>query len=108
MPKCKGQINLGSTDEEGCMTSIRNGLARAAKDTLLGGKPLTRLEAMVLFGVANLPDVVKAMRREGWIVEQRLVPYAAAMKRINEHAMLKPPPNLPIREVLVTEYRVAR
>ena len=42
------------------MTSIRNGLARAAKDTLLGGKPLTRLEAMVLFGVANLPDVVKA------------------------------------------------
>ena len=74
----------------------------------LGGKPLTRLEAMVLFGVANLPDVVKAMRREGWIVEQKLVPYAAAMKRINEHAVLKPPPNLPIREVMVTEYRVTR
>jgi hypothetical protein len=50
------------------MTSIRNGLGQAAKDTLLGGKPLTRLEAMVLFGVANLPDVVKAMRREGWLV----------------------------------------
>ena len=90
------------------MTSIRNGLARAAKDTLVGGKPLTRLEAMVLFGVANLPAVITAMRREGWIVEQRLVPYAAAMKRINEHAVLKPPPNLPIREVMVTEYRVAR
>lgn len=90
------------------MTSIRNGLARAAKETLLGGKPLTRLEAMVLFGVANLPDVVKAMRREGWIVEQKLVPYAAAMKRINEHALLTPPPNLPIREVMVTEYRVTR
>ena len=90
------------------MTSIRNGLARAAKDTLLDGKPLTRLEAMVLFGVANLPDVVKAMRREGWFVEQRLVPYAAAMKRINEHAVLKPPPNLPVREVMVTEYRVMK
>jgi hypothetical protein len=90
------------------MTSIRNGLARAAKDSLLGGRPLTRLEAMVLFGVANLPDVVKKMRREGWIVEQRFVPYAAAMKRINEHAVLKAPPNLPIREVMVTEYRVAR
>jgi len=90
------------------MTSIRNGLARAAKDTLLTGKPITRLEAMVLFGVANLPDVVKAMRREGWIIEQRLVPYAAAMKRINEHALLKPPSNLPIREVMVTEYRVTR
>jgi hypothetical protein len=90
------------------MTSIRNGLARAAKDTLLGGKPLTRLEAMVLLGVANLPDVVKAMRREGWIVERRLVPYAAAMTRINKHAVLEPPANLPIREVMVTEYRVTR
>jgi hypothetical protein len=90
------------------MTSIRNGLARAAKDTLLAGKPLTRLEAIVLFGVANLPDVVKAMRREGWIIDQKIVPYAAAMKRINEHAILKPPPNLPIREVMVTEYRVMK
>ena len=90
------------------MKSIRNELARAAKDTLLGGKPLTRLEAMVLFGVANLPDVVKEMRREGWLIEQRLVPYAAAMTQINEHAVLKPPPNLPIREVMVTEYRVTR
>jgi hypothetical protein len=90
------------------MISIRNGLARAAKETLLSGEPLTRLEAMVLFGVANLPDVVKAMRKEGWIIEQKLVPYAAAMKRINEHALLRPPPNLPIREVMVTEYRVMR
>jgi hypothetical protein len=90
------------------MISNRNGLARAAKETLLEGQPLTRLEAMVLFGVANLPDVVKAMRREGWIIDQKLVPYAAAMKRINEHALLKPPPNLPIREVMVTEYRVMK
>jgi hypothetical protein len=90
------------------MKPIRNGLPGAAKETLLTGKPLTRLEAMVLFGVANLPDVVKAMRREGWVVEQRLVPYAAAMRRINEHAVLKPPPNLPIREIMVTEYRVSK
>ena len=33
------------------------------------------------FKLANLPDVVKAMRREGWIIEQKLVPYAAAMRR---------------------------
>jgi hypothetical protein len=90
------------------MTSIRNGLGQAAKDTLLRGKPLTRLEAMVLFGIANLPALVTAMRREGWLIQQRLVPYAAAMKRINEHAVLKAPPNLPIREVMVTEYRVTR
>ena len=90
------------------MKSLRNGLAKAAKETLLAGKPLTRLEAMVLFGVANLPDVVKEMRREGWVIEQKLVPYATAMKRINEHAVLKPPPNLPVREVMVTEYWLSR
>jgi hypothetical protein len=90
------------------MMSNRNGLAQAAKETLLEGKPLTRLEAMVLFGVANVPALVTAMRRQGWIVEQKLVPYAAAMKRINEHALLKPPPNLPIREIMVTEYRVMK
>ena len=90
------------------MKSIRNGLTRAAKETLLAGNPLTRLEALVLFGVANLPDVVKEMRREGWFIDQKLVPYATAMKRVNEHAVLKPPPNLPIREVMVTEYQVIR
>jgi hypothetical protein len=29
------------------------------------------------------------------------------MKRINEYAALKPPPNLPIGEVMVTEYTVS-
>jgi len=36
---------------------------------------------IVSLKLANLPDVVKAMRREGWIIEQKLVPYAAAMRR---------------------------
>jgi len=85
-------------------------VSRSAGQFIEGQHARARIQDtdIVLFGIANLPDVVKAMRREGWLVEQRLVPYAAAMKRINEHAVLKPPPNLPIREVMVTEYRVTR
>jgi hypothetical protein len=90
------------------MKNITHGLASAAKDHLLSGQPLTRLEAIVLFGVANLPDLIKEMKREGWIIKSRLIPYAAAMVRINKFATLTPPNNLPIREIMMTEYSVSR
>lgn len=85
------------------------GLNTAAREHLLAGNPLTRLEALVLFGVSNLPELVYEMRKKQKIkVESRDVPYAAAMVRINKHAVLKPPENLPIREILLTEYWVSR
>jgi hypothetical protein len=90
------------------MKSSTNGLALAAKETLLAGTPLTRLEAIILFGVANLPDLVKEMRREGFIIKSKTITYAEAMARVNRHAVLTPPPNLPIREIRMTEYRVSR
>jgi hypothetical protein len=90
------------------MSGERNGMALAAREHLAGGQPITRLEAMVLYGVANLPDVVKEMRRQGWVVRSRLVPYAAAVVRVNQHAVLEPPPNLPIREIQLTEYQISK
>lgn len=90
------------------MNSDRNGLALAAREHLASGRPLTRMEAIVMFGVANLPDIIKEMRRQGWIIKSRLVPYATAMARINKHAVLTPPPNLPIREIQFTEYWVSK
>jgi len=88
------------------MKALRYGLALAAKEHLAAGQPITRLEAMVLYGVANLPDLVKEMRRHGFVIESRLVTYAAAAARINRHAVLQPPPNLPAREIQLTEYWV--
>lgn len=88
------------------MSSMRHGMALATKEHLVGGLPITRLEAMVLYGVSNLPDVIKEMRRDGWVVESRLVPYAAAVARVNQYAVLKPPANLPVREIQLTEYWV--
>ena len=86
------------------MKTNRNGLDLAAREHLASGQPITRLEAIVLYGVSNLPDVVKRMRRQGWVIESRLVPYATAVKRVNAYAVLQPPANLPIREVHLTEY----
>lgn len=80
----------------------------AAKEHLLSGKPLTRMEALVLFGCSNLPEVVYELRKDGYVVEKRPVPYARAMVRINEFATLTPPKNLPIREIMFTEYWLQR
>jgi hypothetical protein len=84
------------------------GLALAAREHLMGGSPITRLEAIVLFGVSNLTDVITKMRRQGWIIKSRLVPYATAVTRINHHAVFRPPPNLPVREIRLTEYWVGK
>ena len=90
------------------MKPTRFGLTLAAREHLAAGQPITRLEALVLYGVSNLPDVIKEMRHQGWIIESRKIPFAAAVKRVNKYAVVKPPPNLPIREIVLTEYWVSK
>lgn len=90
------------------MRNDKHGLALAAREHIAVGKPITRLEALVFFGVANLADIISEMRKQGWIIKSKQVPYALAVRRINEHAVLKTPANLPIRELLLTEYQLSR
>ena len=88
------------------MSKMKYGMALAAREHLASGQPITRLEALVLYGVSNFPDIISELRKQGWVIESRMVTYAAAMARINQHAVLQPPPNLPVREVMLTEYWV--
>jgi len=88
-------------------TSSSNWPALAAREHLASGKPLTRLEALVLFGLSNLPELVYEMKGQGFIIKKRNITYAAAMVRVNQHAVLQPPANLPIREILLTEYWIS-
>jgi len=88
------------------MKNMKSQSELAAKEYLLSGSPITRLEALVLFGLSDITRLICRMRRDGWVVESRRVPYAAATKRINQYAVLQPPKNLPIREINLTEYWV--
>jgi hypothetical protein len=88
--------------------SANNGAVIAVKDHLLSGKPITRMEAIVLFGVSNLPEVIYELRQQKFIIHKKNISYAAAMVRINQHATLKPPQNLPIRDIMFTEYWVSK
>lgn len=91
------------------MASINStGLNLAAKEHMLAGNPLTRLDALILFGVSNLPELVYELRKDGHIIKSQKIAFAAAMVRINKHATLQPPSNLPIREIMLTEYRISR
>ena len=80
----------------------------ATNEHLLEGKPITRLEAIVLYGVSDLTKVINRMRKKGWIIESRPLPYAAAVKRVNEYATLTPPKNLPVKEIQLTDYWMSR
>ena len=80
----------------------------AAREYLLGGAQLTRLEAMVLFAVPDLTKIISDLRREGYKVERRTLPYAVALRRVNQVATLSPPASLPVRDIFLTEYWVSR
>ena len=88
------------------MTATKHGMTLAVREHLATGQPITRLEALVLYGVSNLTDAISEMRRQGWVIESRWVPYATAVRRINQYAVLQPPANLPVREIQLTEYWV--
>jgi hypothetical protein len=90
------------------MKALRYGLTAAAKEHLLSGEPLTRLEALVLYGISNLTDVISELRKQGWKIESQPAAYAAALARVNRHAQVMPPANLPVREIQLTEYWVSK
>lgn len=90
------------------MKGLRYGLLAAAREHLAAGEPITRLEAMVLYGVSNLTDMISELRKQGWVIESRPVAYAAALARVNRYAQLVVPANLPVREIQLTEYWLSR
>lgn len=90
------------------MTNFRHSGVLAAREHLLAGQPMTRLEAIVLFGVPDLTKLISDLRRDGFVVETRQVAYVAAVARVNHHAVLQPPANLPVKEITLTDYWVSR
>lgn len=81
---------------------------QAAREYLLAGYVMTRLEAMVLFGVPDLTKIISDLRSEGHEVLRQAVPLVRAIRRVNEVATLVPPSTLPVRDIALTEYWIAK
>jgi hypothetical protein len=88
------------------MSDFNKHKERVLREHLLQGCPITQMEASVLFGLCDLIRAVSRLRKMGFRFEKRRVPYALALRRINKVVTLEAPAELPIREVLLTEYRV--
>ena len=88
------------------MSNVKYGLSVAVKEHLISGQPITRLEAIILYGISNLTMLISDLRKKGWVIESKRIAYVAAVKRVNKYAELLPPDNLPIRDILLTEYWV--
>ncbi|HAF76747.1 MAG TPA: hypothetical protein DCG42_05440 [Maribacter sp.] len=83
------------------------GLTTLVKDHLIAGKPITRLEAMLIYGISNLTPRLTELKQDGYIVKSRTIPLAAAIRRVNKYAMYQPPQNLPVKDILYTEWWVS-
>lgn len=86
------------------MRRNQQGLVLAVREHLAEGYPITNLEALTVFGVPALTPIISDLRREGWVIKSKRVPYLVALTRVNKVAKLSPPNNLPIREIFLTEY----
>ena len=53
------------------MRSIKHGNTLAVREHLVEGKPISRIEALVLFGVQNLTQVISTLRTEGFIIKSK-------------------------------------
>ena len=90
------------------MTSNKHGIRLMVNEHLLAGEPLTGLEALILYGVQQLQTEVHRLRKDGWIVNSRKITYAEALRRINKHVVVSTPKNLPIQEILLTDYWLSK
>lgn len=87
---------------------MKTSMNLAVREFLATGKPLSELEAIVLFGAPRLTDLISKLRKEGHVIDSQRVSYATVIRRVNEHAALTPPQNLPVRELYFTEWWISK
>lgn len=80
----------------------------ATREHMLTGEPITRLEAMLMYGMPDLTKLVSDLRRDGFGLERGSVTYAEAITRMAPVAQVQAPAALPIQEIKLTQYRVIR
>jgi len=80
----------------------------ATREHMLSGEPITRLEAMLLYGMPDLTKLVSDLRREGFDLQRDTVTYAQTIARMSPIARVQAPHALPTEEIKLTQYRVIR
>jgi hypothetical protein len=82
--------------------------AMALREHMLDGKRVSLLEAMLLFGVQNPNAEFARLKQDGFIVKSEKCAMAKIIRRINEYTQCATPANLPVREIVMTEYWISK
>ena len=90
------------------MTQMKYGAKLALREHMYSGAPVNKLDALLMYGVQNLTAEVTRLRSEGEVVQTRTIPYAKAVRQINESLTFKPPKNLPTDQIMLTEYWISK
>ena len=80
----------------------------AFREHLVTGNYTSLLEALLIFGVQNPNAELTRMRKDGYIIGSQRVSMAKIMARINRYVHAEVPDNLPIRDILMSEYWVKK
>lgn len=78
--------------------------ADAFKTFLLEGHAISKIEATLMFGVQSPQREIARIKNMGFIIGTQRVPMIKILARLNKYTVCQSPSNLPIREILMTEY----
>ena len=90
------------------MSRIRYGNVSALTEYMIEGNRVSRIESLLMFGVQNLPEAIKAVKKKGFIVKKTQITMAKILRRLNKDLSCKAPKNLPIRDIIMSEWWISK
>ncbi len=89
-------------------TRIKYGNTEALLEYMLDGGTVSILEAILYFGVQSPNRAFTQFKRKGFIVKKKSVSMAKVMVRLNKNIKCNTPKNLPIRDIIMSEYYISK
>lgn len=89
-------------------TSYQKGKIMALREFMEEGNTVSVLEMVALFGVQAPNRTLTTFKEDGMVIHKRKVTMLSVLKRINKFCTFKEPVNLPVKEILMTEYWVSK
>jgi len=90
------------------MTQLKYGSKVALREHLFSGAPANQLDSLLIFGVQHLSREIARLRAEGEIINTRKIPYIKAVRQVNDYVKFVPAKNLPVEQIMLTEYWISK
>ena len=87
---------------------IKYGNNSALTEYMIEGNRISVLEAVLYFGISNPYETVRGLKKKGFIINRTEVTMAKILRRINENLDCKTPKNLPIRDIIMSEWWISK